>query len=300
MLPLGVADRLPPGGLNFNKPPRIASCATVSLTEAKQSSFANHLRQGYGGQEATEGKRKEKIMADKPTVKFEVRAQRDPVNNVTIYVPAIVDRSAAKSLATVIENAIDRGLIVGVKPSAANGIATGLCEQLFKEFKDGNAVNFDGYFYGRLYLDGTVNADGRITSENSINIRLVKGAKWALATNDFSFTNIADDKTPNVEFLISACTGAVRGKLIKEQAILVNGSTFGDDAEHVSAKFVFEDGTEVVGSVTSCGENLIAVAWPGAMSGVADGTEVSLTVTRTEGEMEYVSMPKTATIVSAA
>ena len=156
-------------------------------------------------------------MADKPTVKFEVRAQRDPINNVTIYVPAIVDRNAAKSLATVIENAIDRGLIVGVKPSAASGIATGLCEQLFKEFKDGNAVNFDGYFYGRLYLDGTVNADGRITSENSINIRLVKGAKWALATNDFSFTNIADDKTPNVEFLISACTGAVRGKLIKEQ-----------------------------------------------------------------------------------
>ena len=239
-------------------------------------------------------------MADKPTVKYEVRAQRDPVNNVTIYVPAIVDRSAAKSLATVIENAIDRGLIVGVKPSAANGIATGLCEQLFKEFKDGNAVNFDGYFYGRLYLDGTVNADGRITSENSINIRLVKGAKWALATNDFSFTNIADDKTPNVEFLISACTGAVRGKLVKEQAILVNGSTFGDDAEHVSAKFVFEDGTEVVGSVTSCGENLITVAWPGAMSGVADGTEVTLTVTRVEDEMEYVSMPKTATIVSAA
>ena len=127
-----------------------------------------------------------------------------------------------------------------------------------------------------------MNADGRITGANSINIRLVKGAKWALATNDFSFTNIADDKTPNVEFLISACTGAVRGKLVKEQTILVNGSTFGDDAAHVSAKFVFEDGTEVVGSVTK------------------DGTEVSLTVTRVEDGMEYVSMPKTATIVSAA
>ena len=48
-------------------------------------------------------------MADKPTVKYEVRAQKDRINNVTIYVPAIVDRNAAKSLATVIENAIDRG-----------------------------------------------------------------------------------------------------------------------------------------------------------------------------------------------
>ena len=239
-------------------------------------------------------------MADKPTVKYEVRAQRDPINNVTIYVPAIVERDSAKSLATVIENAIDRGLIVGVKPSAANGIATGLCEQLFKEFRDGNAVNFGGYFYGRLYLDGTVNADGRITGANSINIRLVKGAKWALATNDFSFTNIADDKTPNVEFLISACTGAVRGKLVKGEAILVNGSTFGDDAAHVAAKFVFADGTEVAGSVTGCGENLITVAWPGELSGVEDGTEVTLTVTRVEGETECVSLPKTATVVSAA
>jgi len=239
-------------------------------------------------------------MADKPTVKYEVRAQRDPINNVTIYVPAIVDRNSAKSLATVIENAIDRGLIVGVKPSAANGIATGLCEQLFKEFKDGNSVNFDGYFYGRLYLDGTVGTDGRITAANSINIRLVKGVKWALAASDFSFTNVADDKTPDVEFLISAATGAVRGKLIKGQAILVNGSTFGDDAEHVSAKFVFDEGTEVVGTVTSCGENLITVAWPDGLSGVADGTEVSLTVTRTDGDMEYVSMPKAATIVSAS
>ena len=239
-------------------------------------------------------------MADKPTVKYEVRAQRDPINNVTIYVPAIVDRNSAKSLATVIENAIDRGLIVGVKPSAANGIATGLCEQLFKEFKDGNSVNFDGYFYGRLYLDGTVGADGRITAANSINIRLVKGVKWALAANDFSFTNVADDKTPVVEFLISAATGAVRGRLIKDQAILVNGSTFGNDAESVSARFEYEDGATVEATVTSCGENLITVAWPDGLSGVADGTEVSLTVTRTDGDMEYVSMPKTATIVSAS
>jgi len=117
-------------------------------------------------------------MADKPTVKYEVRAQRDPVNNVTIYIPAIVDRNAAKSLATVIENAIDRGLIVGVKPSAANGIATGLCEQLFKEFSDGNAVNFDGYFYGRLYLDGTVSADGRITGANRVNTSSRPDGDW--------------------------------------------------------------------------------------------------------------------------
>ena len=55
-----------------------------------------------------------------------------------------------------------------------------------------------------------------------------------------------------------------------------------------------------MGSVTSCGENLITVAWPSTMSGVEDGTEVSLTVTRVEDGMEYVSMPRTAVVVSAA
>ena len=238
-------------------------------------------------------------MADKPIVKYEVRAQRDPVNNTTVYVPAIVERAATKSLATVIENAIDRSLIVGVKPSAASGIATGLCEQLFKEFKDGNAVNFDGYFYGRLYLDGKVGAEGRITGENSINVRLTKGPKWKLSTDDFSFTNVADDKTPVVDFLISSSAGAVRGRLIKDQAILVNGSVFGDAAAGVSVKFVYGEGTEVAGTVTSCGENLIAVAWPEGLSGVEPGTEVQLTVTRTDGDATYASAPKSATIVNS-
>ena len=238
-------------------------------------------------------------MAEKPVIKYEVRAQRDSVNNTTVYVPAIVDRSATKNLSAVIENAIDRSLIVGVKPSAANGIATGLCEQLFKEFKDGNAVNFDGYFYGRLYLDGTVSGDGRISGENSINIRLAKGPKWKLSTDDFSFTNVADGKTPVVDFLISSTSGAARGKLVKGAAILVNGSVFGDAADGVAVKFVYGDGTEVDGVATSCGENLISVEWPAGLSGVAAGTEIQVTVSRTDGDATFVSSPKTATVVEA-
>ena len=35
--------------------------------------------------------------------------------------------------------------------------------------------NFGGYFHGRLYLDGTVSGDGRITGATSVNIRLING-----------------------------------------------------------------------------------------------------------------------------
>ena len=235
-------------------------------------------------------------MAEKPVIRYEVRAQRDPINNTTVYVPAIVDRSATKSLTTVIENAIDRGLIVGIKASAASGIATGLCEQLIKEFKDGNSVNFGGYFHGRLYLDGTVSGDGRITGANSVNIRLIKGVKWALAASDFSFMNIVDDKTPVVDFAISSA-GAARGKLVKGQSVLVNGTTFGENAADVAVRFVYGDGAEATATVTGCGENLISVAWPDELSALPDGTEVSIVVIRTSGSATYVSTPRSAIVV---
>ena len=113
----------------------------------------------------------------------------------TCLVPAITDRRASLDLSDVVKDAILCGRVAALKNEAVEPIALAIAEEIYAALQQGDSVNFDGYFYGRLYLDGTVNADGRITSENSINIRLVKGAKWALATNDFSFTNIADDKT---------------------------------------------------------------------------------------------------------
>ena len=160
----------------------------------------------------------------------------------------------------------------------------------------GNSVNFGGYFHGRLYLDGTVSGDGRITGANSVNIRLIKGVKWALAASDFSFMNIVDDKTPVVDFAISSA-GAARGKLVKGQSVLVNGTTFGENAADVAVRFAYGDGAEATATVTGCGENLISIAWPDELSALSDGTEVSIVVIRTSGSATYVSTPRSAIVV---
>ena len=79
-------------------------------------------------------------------------------------VPVIVDRLQPIDLATLIENAVDRGLIAGLKGSAAQLIAEGVAEQLAHEFMRGHSVAFGQYFYGRPYLSGQVSANGNLTS----------------------------------------------------------------------------------------------------------------------------------------
>ena len=73
----------------------------------------------------------------------------------TLYLPAIVEREEAVPLDVIIERAIDRGLIAGIKPSAAKQIADAIAQQMYEEFKAGRGVKFGNYFYARLYLDGT-------------------------------------------------------------------------------------------------------------------------------------------------
>ena len=65
--------------------------------------------------------------------------------------PAIVEREEIVPLDEIVRRAIDRGLIAGLKPSAAEGIA----QQLAYEFARGRSVSFGRYFYGRPYLSGT-------------------------------------------------------------------------------------------------------------------------------------------------
>ena len=102
--------------------------------------------------------------------------------------------------------------------------------------------------------------------------------------------NIVDDKTPVVDFAISSA-GAARGKLVKGQSVLVNGTTFGENAADVAVRFAYGDGAEATATVTGCGENLISVAWPDELSVLPDGTEVSIVVIRPSGSATYVSTP---------
>ena len=96
---------------------------------------------------------------DKPILFYDVRVQTSRVTGGTLYLPAIVEREEAVPLDVIIERAIDRGLIAGIKPSAAKQIADAIAQQMYEEFRAGRGVKFGNYFYARLYLDGTSDSD---------------------------------------------------------------------------------------------------------------------------------------------
>ena len=238
----------------------------------------------------------------KKTLSYEVRTQRDPTTGRTIHVPAIVERSPAVTLKEVVENAIDRGLIPGIKPSAAQGIADGVAAQMYDEYKKGNGVKYGDYFYGRLYLDGTCSPSGILTDKNHINVRLYKGPGFALTRQMFTFHNINDGDTPSIEFVLSGTDGAMRGQFVPGAPMLVNGLRLwgaGDLATAVVLAWQVDGAVreKVVDAFTSKGENLLSFAWP-ADAGLAAGMKVEVTVRRTPADgMERESGAVTATIV---
>ena len=148
---------------------------------------------------------------DKPILFYDVRVQTSRVTGGTLYLPAIVEREEAVPLDVIIERAIDRGLIAGIKPSAAKQIADAIAQQMYEEFRAGRGVKFGNYFYARLYLDGTSDSDGKLTSANGINVRFANGTGFRLTMDMFSFSNVNGGDIPGTDFLISEADGAERG-----------------------------------------------------------------------------------------
>lgn len=213
---------------------------------------------------------------DKPILFYEVRQQANRVTGGVLYVPAIVDREELVSLEEVVRNAIDRGLIVGVKESAAKQIADAVARQMYEEFRKGHGVKFGNYFYARLYLDGTTDQNGRLSADkNGINVRLVQGAAFKLTLAMFSFSNIAGGDIPGADFLISDVDGAERNLLIVDAAIMLNGVNLYAEGDAGTKVQFFEidsetgevatEATAEVTSFTTRGPNLLTFAYPAAL-----------------------------------
>ena len=189
----------------------------------------------------------------KKTVNYVVRTSENAITHETQTVPVVVDRREPVDLVEVVANCIDRNLILGAKPTAAQGIAEGIAEQLAVEFKKGNGVKFGKYFYGRLYLNGTTNQNGDLTEENGVNVRLYKGEDFKLGLDDFSFSFVNGGDLPDVEFCIGRGDG-VKGELDAGNDLVIYGTNlwYADDAA-LKVKLTGEAGVarEIDGAVLS-------------------------------------------------
>lgn len=139
-----------------------------------------------------------------------------------MFVPAIVEREESLPLAEVVRRAIDRNYIAGLKPSAAQGIAEGIATQMREAFLAGKGVKFGQYFYARLYLTGTTDANGKLTDKNKVAVRLYKGSDFDLSLDDFSWRLQNAETQPVLDFAMNV-NGDERNVLRKTGGIQLFG-----------------------------------------------------------------------------
>ena len=208
----------------------------------------------------------------KPKLYYEVRQTTNPATGQPVFWPAIIDRDQSVTLEDVIKNAIDRGVIAGLKVSAAKQIADAVCQQMYEEFKGARGVKFGNYFYARLYLDGQSDDTGKLTEKNSINVRFVNGAGFKLDRSDFTFEFANSDVIPSIQFLINDTDGSERDQIKPGDSIMLNGKNlFADDDTETKVSFYEVDPetgavsptpyTEITTDMfTSRGPNLLVMA----------------------------------------
>ena len=94
----------------------------------------------------------------KPVINYKGYMSENPADRTgaKICIPQIVDRNQVLTLEQVVADAIDRGLIAGLKSSAAKSIADGIMLQLGRTLNGGTGVIFGEFFAVRPYLTGTI------------------------------------------------------------------------------------------------------------------------------------------------
>lgn len=222
----------------------------------------------------------------KAKLAYTVRSTRAPGETSDTIVPVLVDRLQPVDLQTVVENCIDRGLIAGLKPTAAQTIADGVAAQLAREFSLGRGVMFGNYFYGRPYLSGVVGENGRVTSANKINVRLYKGEAFKLLLSDYSMNFDGSGDSVKIAWVMgdtSDAGGNTRGTIVAAKPVIVQGSNFWAAGDTNKVTFVEVGATAgspiEVTSFTSQGPDILAFAWP---AGLEAGKRYTVTVSRTD------------------
>lgn len=248
---------------------------------------------------------------DKPTLYYTVRVQENRLTHQPIYVPAIVEREQSVPLNEIVRRAIDRSLIPGLKATAAVGIADAIARQMYEEFSQGRGVRFGSYFYARLYLDGTTNANGVLTKANSLNVRFVSGPSFKLTLDMFAFSNISAGDVPLADFLVSDTDGAIRNVLKPSAVVNFNGQYLWKEGD-VGTKVEFfeidpatgEPASEASATVetdnfSSKGPNLLTFAYP--TSGLVRGKSYSAVASRSaDGERWFTGAGVTVSIEEEA
>ena len=163
----------------------------------------------------------------KPVINYKGYMTDNPSDRTKpkICVPQIVDRNQVQTLEQVVAHAIDRGLIAGLKSSAAKSIADGIMLQLGETLNGGTGVIFGEFFAVRPYLTGTIeNLLAPITSANKLRVRFVPGSAYKLDEKEFSFHNVTESEDlPKIVEVVPDENGATPGTYKVGEGLVVTG-----------------------------------------------------------------------------
>ena len=207
----------------------------------------------------------------KPVINYKGYMSEDPSDRTKkLCIPTIVDRNQVQTLEEVVAHAIDRGLIAGLKSSAAKAIADGIMLQLGEALNSGTGVIFGEFFSVRPYLTGTIpDLLSPLTAQNILRVRFVPGSAYKLDGKDFSFHNVTQtEDVPTISTCQADIAGASDGTWSDAAATILIGKNLaldaGDKIELYSC-----DGTTPVKKLTYNYENF------GDSGIVASGSSIS-------------------------
>ena len=164
----------------------------------------------------------------KPVINYKGYMTVNPADRTgaKICIPQIVDRNQVKTLESIVEEAIDRGLIAGLKPSAAAGVAQGIMIQLGQTLNSGTGIIFGEYFAVRPYLTGTIeNLLAPISSDNKLRVRFVPGSAYRLDEKNFSFHNVTpSENMPDINDVVPSGIGEKSGTWKVDKALNLTGN----------------------------------------------------------------------------
>ena len=233
-------------------------------------------------------------MADKPELKYTVKQLPNRATGGVLYVPAIVERDETIPLDEIIIRAIDRGLIAGIKPTAAKSIANAIALQMYEELSNGRGVKFGNYFSARVYLDGTSDGNGTLLAiRNRVKVKLFPGTGFKLSLDSFSWNFTQGGNIPKVDWYISDAQEAERNLLQSGCTVQIMGQDLSSDrdaAKKVTFTEKVEEGqtpqvVEVTG-FTFVGPDMVTFAWPASL---VTGKEYRVAFDRVIGGTTYRS-----------
>lgn len=178
--------------------------------------------------------------------------------------PYIVNRPPLAGLDDVVEAAIDRGLIAGVKSAAAREIADGIMTQVMDELRDGNGVAFGGFFTARPFLTGTTDAAGTLGEDNSLHVKLTAGDGFGIDRGSFRWRFVAASDRPRVKYAESYAAGAEKDRLQRGKPVQIHGEALVAGGDSVFS--LVAGGVETVMAATAVrGPQLVVCEWPASL-----------------------------------